>query len=306
MSSSIDVTTCATCGKEESGDINLKSCVACKLVKYCNRDCQIAHRPQHKKACKKRAAELYDEALFKDPPPREDCPICFLPLPIAADKQSFKSCCGKIICLGCIHAMAMEDIKKGKKKEEIDMCPFCRTLRPSSDEEGIERLKRQMEKGNADAIYNFAVYYARGTNGMPQDWVKANELYLKAGEFGCSMAYHNLGNSYAIGRGVEVDNEKAKHYIELAAMMGYVRARHYLGCVEEGAGNHQRAYKHFIISARAGDNESLDKVKQGFRSGYVTKDEFESTLRAYHEIQTEMKSDMRADSIAFREWTGSR
>ena len=38
-------------------------------VKYCNRECQIAHRPQHKKECKQRAAELHEEALFKQPPP---------------------------------------------------------------------------------------------------------------------------------------------------------------------------------------------------------------------------------------------
>jgi hypothetical protein len=35
----------------------------------------------HKAACKERAAELRDEALFTDPPPKEDCPICFLPMP---------------------------------------------------------------------------------------------------------------------------------------------------------------------------------------------------------------------------------
>jgi hypothetical protein len=29
--------------------------------------------------CKLRAAVLRDEALFKDPPAKEDCPICFLP-----------------------------------------------------------------------------------------------------------------------------------------------------------------------------------------------------------------------------------
>jgi hypothetical protein len=35
-----------------------------------------------KKLCKERAAELRDKALFKDPPPaKEDCPICFLPMP---------------------------------------------------------------------------------------------------------------------------------------------------------------------------------------------------------------------------------
>ena len=52
--------TCAACGKE--GD-NLKKCTACKSVKYCNRDCQISHRPQHKRACKARAADIYFAAL---------------------------------------------------------------------------------------------------------------------------------------------------------------------------------------------------------------------------------------------------
>ena len=64
-----DVSVCANCGKEGT---DLKSCTACKLVKYCNRDCQIAHRPQHKKECRKRVAELHDEKLFKQPPPEED------------------------------------------------------------------------------------------------------------------------------------------------------------------------------------------------------------------------------------------
>ena len=32
------------------------------------------------KGCKQRVAELRDEALlFKDPPPKEDCPICCIP-----------------------------------------------------------------------------------------------------------------------------------------------------------------------------------------------------------------------------------
>ena len=50
MSSSADtaITNCANCGKAESDAINLKRCTACKMVKYCSRDCQVAHRPKHK------------------------------------------------------------------------------------------------------------------------------------------------------------------------------------------------------------------------------------------------------------------
>lgn len=70
---------CANCGKGEDSSGSLKACAACKLVKYCNRECQIAHRSQHKKECKKRAVELHDEKLFESPPLEyEDCPICLL------------------------------------------------------------------------------------------------------------------------------------------------------------------------------------------------------------------------------------
>jgi hypothetical protein len=69
---------CAQCGEE---GIGLKACKSCMQVKYCNASCQRNHWPTHKAACKLRAAELRDEALFKDPPAKEDCPICFLPMP---------------------------------------------------------------------------------------------------------------------------------------------------------------------------------------------------------------------------------
>ena len=72
---------CANCGKGEESSGDLKACTVCKMVKYCDRECQIAHRPQHKTACKKRAAELRDEKLFKEHAP-EECPICMLPLPL--------------------------------------------------------------------------------------------------------------------------------------------------------------------------------------------------------------------------------
>jgi hypothetical protein len=35
-------TMCANCGKAEQLEVKLKTCLACKLVKYCGRDCQIA------------------------------------------------------------------------------------------------------------------------------------------------------------------------------------------------------------------------------------------------------------------------
>ena len=289
---------CANCGKGEECSGDLKSCTACKMVKYCNRDCQIAHRPQHKKACKKRATELHDEALFNEPPPPEDCPICCLPLPFDIIHTMFQSCCGKTICSGCIYAMIQDAAKRGKKREEAGICAFCRAPHANSDEDYLKRIENLTD--NAVAFYALAGVYAAGSMGLPQDWVKANELHLKAGELGHVDGYYHLGNAYDDGNGVEVDKGKAKHYWELAAMGGNVHARYNLGYTEAKAGNNRRAMKHVMISARTGHDESLDKVKSGFKNGTVTKDEYEGTLRAYHNSQLETKSDMRDQVTALK------
>ena len=293
MSTTADM-SCANCGKGEESCGDLKACTACKLVKYCNRDCQIAHRPQHKKACKKRAVELYDAAQ-KEPPP-EECPICMLPLPLYENHTgtTFHSCCGKDICNGCIYAMRETGGKNMK------LCPFCKTPPPKSDEDNVKRTKKLMENGNALSFYVIGGFYRYGIYGLPRDMAKANELYLKAGELGCADGYHNLGNSYYCGNGVTIDKKKAKNYFELAAMNGHVHARHNLGNNEYRTGNYQRAFKHFIISAMAGEELSLGMVKRGYTEGHVTKEEYANTLREYQKSQDEMTSDARDKALTAR------
>ena len=286
--SSATTITCANCGKVEGESVNLKSCNACQMVKYCNRDCQAAHRPQHKKACKKRAAELYDEKLFKEVE-REECPICLIPLINGNQTETFRSCCGNVICNGCIYAMASQ----GK-----DLCAFCRTPYSSSNEEEIKRVKKLMDKGNGEAFYALGGCYNDGDLDLSQDYQKANELFLKAGELGCAGAYYTLGQSYRAGEGVDVDMKKAKRYWELAAMNGSIDARYNFGALEDKAGNIHRAMKHVTLAARAGHEKSLEGVKHGFKVGLVTKDEYASTLRAYQKIQDEMKSDAREKAEA--------
>ena len=282
----VELLQCSNCGKESDGD-SMNTCNKCGLVKYCNAACKKKHKSKHKKKCERRVAELYDEKLFKEPPPREECPICMLPLPLAARESTFQSCCGKHICSGCTDTM--------KEREGANiLCAFCRTPYAESDEEEIvKRIMKLIQKDNAHAFFELAGCYAQGVMGIAQDRPKANELFLKAGELGCAAAYHNLGLSYYSGNGVDIDMKKAKHYYELAAMNGNVFARHNLGCMEVQADNQHRAMKHFMISARSGYDESLGTVKQGFMGGIVGKDEYANTLRAYQKSVDEMKSEAR-------------
>jgi len=62
-----NISICASCGIAEVDEVNLKDCVDCDLVRYCSVNCEQGDKSHHKEACKKRAAELCDELLFKQP-----------------------------------------------------------------------------------------------------------------------------------------------------------------------------------------------------------------------------------------------
>ena len=84
------------CGREADDAVKLKHCTACRLVRYCGVDCQRAHRKQHKKACKKRAAELKDEQLYCQGHRRHEgdfCSICTLPIPLPTGDHSVHEVC---------------------------------------------------------------------------------------------------------------------------------------------------------------------------------------------------------------------
>ena len=145
----------------------------------------------------------------------------------------YNVCCGKIICSGCIHAVRLT---KGK-----NMCPFCRALAPTSYEEGIERMNKRMEVGDAQAIYELGGFYFEGMCGMPQDRDKALELWHQSAELGNAESYSMIGNAYMSGNGVERNEKKAIHYWELAAMGGDENGRNNLGCFYGYAGNYGSA-----------------------------------------------------------------
>ena len=109
----------------------------------------------------------------------------------------------------------------------------------------------------------------------------------------CAIAYGSIADSYREGQGVERDMAKSKYNAELAAMGGHVIARHNLGCKEGNVGNTSRAVKHWMISAAAGDDDSLTGIRECFQNGHATKDDFEKALRAHKDAKDAMKSEQR-------------
>jgi tetratricopeptide (TPR) repeat protein len=304
-----EIDVCAECG--EKGGASLKTCKSCMNVRYCNADCQKRHWPTHKKICKERAAELRDEALFKDPPAKEECPICFLPMPISlincislppatissvpindfaiahdglAKKvmEVYYPCCGKSICGGCIYYF----LKSGN----IGKCPFCNAERMGkTDEERAGELMKRVEANDSGAIYVLAYHYQHGSAGFRQDHAKAKELYIRAADLGLSKAHNNLAGVYR----QEGNLKKAKFHFEAAAMAGHEVARYNIGNREAQSGNMERAVKHWTIAASAGDYDAMHNLQLEFVKGLVSRESIDSTLEAYNNSCAEMRSEAR-------------
>ena len=184
---------CANCGREGGDGAKLKSCTACRLVKYCGVDCQRAHRKQHKRACKRRAAELRDEELYSRGHERaaiEVCPICTMPIPRpVGDHSGVFECCMKRICHGC-HVAA-------KKRGMSRKCPFCRTPIASNDTDKLAMVQARAAKKDPEAINNLGELYFFGKLGLQKDMRKAIEMAGEAAELGSNKALRNLGISYS-------------------------------------------------------------------------------------------------------------
>ena len=278
--------------------------------------CQRAHWRKHKKECRKKYADtsqrdghnnasdinvddvnmglgamnISDDKLFQDPPPKEDCPICFLPMPYTSGLcgvgVSYNPCRGKLVCSGCIWASVVE-MQKGNLKS---CCAFCREPIESIKEDGLlSSYNKRMEAGDADAFFHMGSDYELGDRGLPQDHNKAMEMWNRGADLGHAGAHHSIADAYLHGEGVEKDDKKAKPHLELDAMGGHEMARYSIGINEYNDGNMNRAMRHFMIAARAGYDDPLKWVGDGYKWGIVTKDEYESTLRAHKDSQDEMK-----------------
>ncbi|EJK61691.1 hypothetical protein THAOC_17774, partial [Thalassiosira oceanica] len=288
---------CANCGKQGSDTVKLKNCTACRLVRYCVVDCQRAHRKQHKKACKRRAAELKDEQLYSQGQERPDgdfCPICTLPIPLPMDKHFlFAVCCMKRICKGC--DMAAD-------QRGMNDCAFCRTPFPDNDTDDDDRLamiQARVAKKDPEAITFLGEKYFHGDLGLQKDARKAFELFTEAAELGSIESLFSLGNVYRLGEGVHKDMAKAVELYEKAAMQGHVDSRHNLGQSEVEKGNYNRAVRHYLISAKMGHKGSVKMIKKLFMAGHATKEQYAEALKGYQDAVDEMKSHDRDEAKRF-------
>lgn len=281
-----DTSCCASCGIVKNNDVKLKNCTGCYLVSYCSIQCQKDHRPKHKRACRKRAAELRDELLSRQPESicLGDCPICLIPMAIDPLKSIMMGCCSKLVCNGCSYA---NQVREGEMRAE-PRCPFCRNPAPKSQKESDKNEMKRVVANDPVALRE------EGTKCREEGDYKAKFRYLtKAVDFGDSMAHHQLSWMYGLGLGVEKDKKKEVYHAEEAALGGHPEARYNIGVYELNDGRSKRAIKHFMIGATLGHDPSLVALKKLYQDRLANKEDFAAALRAHQAAMDATKSPHR-------------
>ncbi|EJK52276.1 hypothetical protein THAOC_28471 [Thalassiosira oceanica] len=158
-------------------------------------------------------------------------------------------------------------------------------------------VQKRVEKKDSEAIFSLGnKYYHGGGPGLQKDIQKAVVLWKEAAELGSLEALCNLGVAYYHGKGVGKDKAKGTVFYKKAAMQGHVESRHNLGCIEAEHGNHNRAVRHILISAKVGHKASLDTIKRAFMGGHATKEQYAEALKGYQDAVEEMKSHDRDEA----------
>ena len=296
---------CASCGITQVDDIKLKDCDSCDLVRYCGDACQELHLPEHKEECKKRAAELRDKLLFKQPESTYlgDCPICTIPLPLDDRKYVLRPCCCNFICEGCMHRSVQ--LAAGERSG-FPKCPYCREPAPPASD--INRVFMKYIRKRVKANDPTAMSLMGGNRCSKGDYNGAFELFRKAAELGHADAHYKLAELYCEGKGVEMDSRKEIHHLEEAAIAGHPKARHDLGIYAFTNDKRERAVKHWIIAANQGQDESIQCLKktfelEGIEGGRrsVSKEDFAAALRGHHAAVKATKSPEREAAAAFHQ-----
>ena len=243
--------------------------------------------------CRSVEAARYSERLFDEGHERTErdrCPICYLYIELPVNEHAqFYECCMKLVCKDCHFAACSQGLED---------CPFCRTPLPYDYTDYTSKLamvEKRASKGDAESIFILGQKYYFGIYGLTMDVPRAIELWTEAAELGSLYAHYQLGVEYFEGKFVKEDKARGLHHWQKAAMNGHVESRNNLGIVEYENGNYKLAVQHQVISAKMGDEKSLNDIKDLFMKGHATKAQYAEALIGYRDAAEEMKSHEREE-----------
>jgi TPR repeat protein len=169
-----------------------------------------------------------------------------------------------------------------------ETCPFCRTPVPETQVEIDRNCMKRIKAGDPVAMRQMG---AKSEN--EGDSSAAFEYWTMAAKLGDAESHNQLATMYRKGNGVEKDEKMKIYHLEKAAIAGHHLARYNLAMHEGENGRYERAVKHLIISANLGHDGSIQKLKESYTDGDVSKEDFAAALRAYQAAMVAMKSPQR-------------
>lgn len=115
----------------------------------------------------------------------------------------------------------------------------------------LRRWQVDAEKGIPEAQYNLALMYDKG-NGVPQNYEKSYEWFLKSANSGLESAQYALGYIYLHGHGRAKNIIEAEEWLLKAALQGHAQSQFNLGLIydigEDLQMDSMKAYTWFYIS----------------------------------------------------------
>ena len=219
---------CAAEGCSENGT---QSCGGCKNVFYCGKTCQSKSWQQHKGPCKEsaKAKEGAEKAKESSSTPSFNRAFCSAgcgkqrgnpgeePFFLRCDR-----CLGAFYCSRECQLKAWPEHKGPCKVAQKAIASIGLTSIADIDKQ-IAKYKKNAEAGDANAQYNLALCFEKGT-GVAIDLCEAFKWYIRAAVAGDIVAQVNLGHCYDFGTGTDVDKCEAFKWYKCAAEAGHTIA----------------------------------------------------------------------------------
>lgn len=211
----------------------LKYCANCEEVRYCSRECQVAHwkgghRFQcHRKTCQTKEKMInfqsHESCPIKQGHDEESCPICMETLLISSNLR---------VILPCQHAFHRSCVEGLRAHGVAQVCPICRAKLPPSAAKVRESATMRYFNVERRVLRGECTWDTLCPEGIRELRKVAKEWQIAADD-GDVLAQLCLGNKYMSGMGVALSPnvDLAEKYLSLASDQGNPQAQFNLGTI---------------------------------------------------------------------------
>ena len=252
------------------------------------------------------------------PDPQDECVLCCYPLPLKLKEIQYKTCCGEVICHGCIIAQRRTliigtNVKKpikGSTEEELEfktmltsklrvVCPFCRARSSTKKEELLKRLHTRINKyKDPIAMRILGTYYNEGEYGLSKNPKKAEELLKRSYDLGDPTAASLLAELYSEHI---PDQARELKYSEEGARRGNCFCMRVLACKADRSGNYKEVKRLSIAAACSGDDQAMYNLME-----YFPLDDMKTTRHAHKVANDKVKSEPREYAMRYEVFRAKR